>query len=109
MPTPLRVKITRGHAGPALDNDARGTAVPRGFAPSLYHFTHMKFVSDITKFGLKLGVICKTSARNCVHFSIDTYDTIQYREAAKRLAEGDLTLPVRIGYPLRDDCDCELI
>ena len=41
VPTPLRVKITRGHAGPALDNDARGTAVPRGFAPSFYHFTYM--------------------------------------------------------------------
>ena len=109
VPTPMRVKITRGHAGPALDNDARGTVLPRGFAPSLRHFTHMKFVSDITKFGLKPGVVCKTSARNCVHFSIDTYDPIQYREAAKRLAEGDLTLPVRIGYPTRADYDCDLI
>ena len=63
----------------------------------------------ITKFGLKPGVVCKTPARNCVHFSVDAYDPIQYREAAKRLAEGDLTLPVRIGYPPRADYDCELI
>ena len=69
VPTPMRVNITRGHAGPALDNDARGTVLPRGFAPSLRHFTHMKFVSDITKFCIKPGGICKTSARNCALFA----------------------------------------
>ena len=109
VPTPMRVKITRGHAGPALDDDAWGTALPRGFAPSLRHFTKMKFVSDITKFGLKPGIICNTSARNCVHFSMDTYDPVQYAAAAKRLEEGDLSLPARICYPPRADYDCELI
>ena len=61
MPTPLRVKITRGHAGPALDDDAQGTALPRAFAPYLYHFTYITFVPDITKFGLKTGIVCGTS------------------------------------------------
>ena len=65
----------------------------------------MKFVSEITKFGLRPGIICNTFARNCVHFSIDTYDPVQYAEAAKRLAEGDLSLPARIGYPPRGDCE----
>ena len=47
--------------------------------------------------------------RGIVRLSVDTYDPIQYREAAKGLAEGDLTLPVRVGYPPRADYDCELI
>ena len=101
----MGVKITRGYAGPPIDDDARGVALPRHFAPSLRHFTKMKFVSDITKHGLKPGIICNTSARNCVHFSVDTYDPVQYAEAAKRLAEGDLSLPARIGYPPRGDCE----
>ena len=42
-------------------------------------------------------------------FSVDAYDPVQYRDAARQLAEGDLTLPARIGYPPRADYDCELI
>ena len=55
------------------------------------------------------GIACGTSSRNCVRFSIDAFDPIQYREAAAQLAKGDLTLPARIGYPPRADYDCELI
>ncbi len=65
----------------------------------------MKFVSEITKHGLKPGIICNTSVRNCVHFSLEIYDAAEYSAAAKRLAEGDLSLPARIGYPPRGDAE----
>ena len=107
--TPLRVKITRGHAGPALDDDARGKALPPGFAPVWYHFTRINVVPDITKFGLIPGIVCGKPSRSCVRFSIDAFNPTQYHEAAEPLAKGDLQLPARIGYPPRADYDCELI
>ncbi len=104
VPSPLRVKITRGSAKP-IDDDARGTLLPRHFVPTLKNFTMMKFVSEITKHGLKPGTICHKSARNCVHFCLEDYDAAEYSAAAKRLAEGDLSLPARIGYPPRGDAE----
>ena len=59
----------------------------------------MKNISNITKFGIMAGVSCGKSAGNCVHFSVDIYDTDFYRDSAKLLAEGDLQLPAVVGYP----------
>ena len=63
------------------------------------HYAKMKYVSEITRFGIQAGVNCGKSAGNCVHFSLDTYDADAYKLAAKQLAEGDLLLPAIVGYP----------
>ena len=109
VPTPLRVKVTRGHSGQALDDDARGKPLPPGFAPVLRHFGHISDAPNITQEGLKPGIICGKSSKSCVHFSIDVYDPTLYKEAQEQLAKGDLQLPARVGYPPRSDYDCELI
>ena len=36
---------------------------------------------------------------------MEDYNAVEYSAAAKRLAEGDLSLPARIGYPPRGDAE----
>ena len=46
------------------------------------------------------------SSRNCCRFSADEFDPDAYNEAQ---AQGDLVLPVRIGYPPRFDADAKFV
>ena len=78
-------------------------ALPPGFAPVLYHYTHIADAQNITTNGLMSGVVGGKSSKSCVHFSVDAYNPIQYQQAAEQLAKGDLQLPARVGYPPRSD------
>ena len=109
VPTPLRLKYTRGNAGVPMDSDARGYPLESKFVPTLIHYTYMKNISSITKFGVMAGVNCGKSAGNCVHFSVDNYDADFYRDSTKLLAEGDLQLPAVVGYPPKPEWDAELV
>ena len=97
MPTPLRLKYTRGNAGVPMDSDARGYPLESKFVPTLIHYTSMKNKSSIAKYGIMAGVYGGKAAGNCVHFSVAGYDPDLYRDSAKLLAQGDLLLPAVVG------------
>ena len=109
VPTPIRVKVTRGHSGPMLDDDARGKPLPESFVTVLYHYGYLANAPTIAKEGLKPGKLCGMSSKNCVHFSVDIFNPTLYQEAQERLAKGDLELPARVGYPPRYDYNAEFI
>ena len=84
---------------PPIDSDARGYPLPSNFVETMKHYTKMKSVSEITRFGIQAGINCGKSAGNCVHFSVDNFDADACKNAVKQLAEGDLLLPAIVGYP----------
>ena len=84
VPTPIRVKVTRGHSGPMLDDDARGKPLPESFVTVLYHYGYLANAPTIAKEGLKPGEICGMSSNNCVHFSVDIFNPTLYTETQER-------------------------
>ena len=87
VPTPVRIKYLRGNAGVPFDSDARGFPLQSHFAETLLHFTFVKYLSSITRWGIKAGINCGKSSGNCVHLSAVEYDAKQYRTCAQRIAQ----------------------
>ena len=108
-PTPMRVKVTRGNSGQALDDDARGKPLPPKFVPVLYHWRYLAHAPEIAREGLKCGRLCGMSSKNNVHFSTAVYDEAVYKKAQEQLAKGDLQLPAKVGYPHRYDYHAEYV
>ena len=109
VPTPLRLKYLRGSVGLPMDSDARGFPLESNFAQTLLHYTYMKELPSITKWGIRAGINCGKSAGNCVHLSADHYDAEHYMYCAKQLAQGDLTLPTVVGFPPKPEQNAEVI
>ena len=107
VPTPIRVKVTRGHSGPVLDDDARGKPLPPKLVPVLHLLGYLAHAPEISREGFKCGKLCGMSSKNNVHFSIDVYDETVYKKAQEQLAKGDLRLPAKIGDPPRYDYNAE--
>ena len=66
---------------------------------TLLQFIFVKYLSSITRWGIKAGINCGKSSGNCVHLSAAEYDATQYRTCVQRLAQGDLELPHAVGFP----------
>ena len=109
VPTPLRIKYLRGNAGVPMDSDARGFPLPSDFAETLLHFTFVKYLSSITRWGIKAGINCGKSSGNCVHLSAAEYDATQYRTCVQRLAQGDLELPHAVGFPPKPENNAKVV
>ena len=102
----FHIKVTRGHSGPELDDDAKAVPLPDRWVDVVIHLGYLAYAGSVAKYGLTPGGLAGISSRNCCHFSAGEYDAEEYAEAQ---AQGDLVLPSRVGYPPRHDADAKCI
>ncbi len=73
VPTPIRIKFI-GTSGAPVISEARGYPLPSNFAETLLHYTCLKNLSSITRWGLMAGIDCSKSNESFVYLAATEFD-----------------------------------
>ena len=78
VPTPIRIKFIGSTSAP-ITSEARGYPLPSDFAETLIHYTSLRNLSSITRWGIKSGFDCSKSTESCVYLTAADYDDTEYK------------------------------
>ena len=79
------------------------------FAETLLHYTCLKNLSSITRWGIKAGIDCGKNNESCIYLAATDFDAELYKTCAQKVIQHDLEMPHLVGHPPRSDQDIKLV